>query len=65
MPYSGVQDVNLPIHVKKLPVSKRRQWLAVFEKILADSGDEGQAMAGANAAIQRAYSSRTYRKKKS
>lgn len=64
MPYSGVNDADLPAHVKKMPISKRRQWIAVFEDILKSSGDEGQAMAGANAAVKRVHSSRLFRKNK-
>jgi HK97 family phage major capsid protein len=54
MPYSGPNDPDLPEHVQKLPEKKRRQWIAVFEQVLEDTGDEGRAMAAANAAVKAA-----------
>lgn len=52
MPYSGPNDPDLPAHVQRLSEAKRRQWIAVFEEVLADTGDEGRAMAAANAAVK-------------
>lgn len=52
MPYSGINDPNLPEHVQELSADKRRQWIAVFEQVLDDTGDEGEAMQAANAAVK-------------
>ncbi len=52
MPYSGPNDPDLPEHVQKLSEDKRRKWIAVFENVLSDTGDEGRAMAAANAAVK-------------
>lgn len=52
MPYAGVNDPKLPSHVQKMPADKRKQWIDVFESVLEDTGDEGEAMAVANAAVK-------------
>lgn len=45
MPYSSVDE--LPSAVKKLPLEKQRQWMAVWNSIYSDTHDEERAFAGA------------------
>ncbi len=52
MPYSGTSDPGLPKHVQKLSVAKRRQWVAVFNSVFKKTGNDGQAMRAANAAVK-------------
>ena len=52
MPYSGPDDPNLPNHVQALDEQQRQQWIAVFNRVLDETGDEGQAMQQANAAVK-------------
>jgi HK97 family phage major capsid protein len=52
MPYSGISDPTLPEQAQALSADQRRQWLAVFEQVLTDTGDEGRAMAAAHAAVK-------------
>lgn len=54
MPYDSVNDPKLPKHVMDMPEEKRRQWIAVFEDVLERTGDEGDAMRQANAAVKEA-----------
>lgn len=51
MPYTGAHDPKLPENVQALPSSKRKQWVAVFNKVFRDTGDEGRAVATAWAAV--------------
>lgn len=52
MPYSGSADPKLPKYVQELDESKRKQWVAVFNDVYKETGDEGRAMASAAAAIK-------------
>lgn len=52
MPYSGAGDAKLPDHVKRKPLAKRRQWVAVFNRVHRETGDEGSSMAAANSATK-------------
>lgn len=52
MPYESVNDTSLPKHVQALSEEQRRQWIAVFERVLDDTGDESEAMRQANAAVK-------------
>jgi hypothetical protein len=54
MPYTGAGDASLPDHVKHLSEAKRRQWVAVWTSVYADTQDEGRAFAAANAAVKKA-----------
>lgn len=52
MPYSADDVESLPEPVRALPAEKRRQWVAVFNEVLAQTGDEERAFASAYAAIK-------------
>mgnify|MGYP001236432082 CR=1 FL=1 len=54
MPYNSPNDPSLPKHVLELPEEKRKKWIAVFEDVLDRTGDEGEAMMQANAAVKEA-----------
>lgn len=48
MPYSGASDPDLPANVKKMPASKRSQWVEVFNSSIKAGDDESTAFAKAN-----------------
>jgi hypothetical protein len=52
MPYASASDPKLPAHVKRLPAKKRRQWVAVWNRVHKETSDEGKAFAAANAAVK-------------
>lgn len=47
MPYSGPNDSKLPDAVKKLPGEKRRQWVAIFNRVLSSGKSEQEAFKAA------------------
>lgn len=61
MPYTGIDDPNLPDHVQKLPKKKRKAWVGAFnssyEKCIADGGDsdkcEGRSFRIANGVVKK------------
>ena len=53
MPYSSVDE--LPDAVKKLPVEKQRQWMAVWNSIYNATHDEDRAFAGAWSKVKEEY----------
>ena len=52
-PYSGPDDSSLPKDIKRLPKDKREVFVATFNSVLSDSGDEGKAFRVARAAAIR------------
>lgn len=48
MPYS-VGSTNLPENVKAMPARRQRQWIAVWNNVYSETGDESRAFASANA----------------
>ena len=55
MPYSGMSDSNLPESVKKLPDSKKKAWVSIFNETMERYHDEGKAMASAWSAIKKSF----------
>jgi hypothetical protein len=53
MPYSGADDPGLPGNVKKLPDSRRRQWVHVVNSCLEDGKPEGQCFRMANGVVRK------------
>lgn len=51
MPYSGVNDPNLPPNVKNMPIGRRRQWIAIVNQCIADGGKDGDCMHKANGVL--------------
>lgn len=52
MPYSGTSDSKLPAYVRSLGSNKRKRWVAVFNNVHKQTGDEKKAFASANAIIK-------------
>jgi HK97 family phage major capsid protein len=52
MPYTGPDDEKLPEAVAELPEAERAQWVAVFNEVHAETGDEGRAASAAWAAVR-------------
>lgn len=51
-PYIGIDDPNLPEHVRAYPESLRKMWVSVFNAVFsASDGDEARAFRAANAAV--------------
>jgi hypothetical protein len=44
MPYSGENDRNLPVNVKKMAKKDRRQWVHIFNSVLSSSIEKGEKM---------------------
>lgn len=53
MPYSGPDDKTLPPAVQAMRLEERLQWIAVFESVLAETQDEGEAMKTAFGAVKK------------
>lgn len=51
MPYSGVNDTNLPTNVRKLSEKLRRQWLHVYNSVRSRGYSDGEAIHRANGVI--------------
>lgn len=55
MPFSSTTE--LPESVRgRLSEDEQRQWLAVFNQVFADTGDESRAFAAANGAVSKSWS---------
>ena len=52
MPYDGPSDSSLPDYIKKLPKSKRAQWVEVFNSAMQQHHDESKAFAMANGVVK-------------
>lgn len=57
MPYSGIDDIDLPEHVKELATGEREVWVATFNSVYKECQDdkktcEAEAFKIANAAIK-------------
>lgn len=52
MPYTGVNDPKLPANVKKLSADKRKKWIATWNSVFHESGDESKAFRIANGTIK-------------
>jgi len=61
MPYTGINDADLPNSVKKLPKALRKLWVKVFNEHF-DPDDEGQAYRAAWGAVRQARSAQEARK---
>jgi hypothetical protein len=51
MPYQNASDPKLPDRVRKMSLSKRRQWVSVFNSTFAKHG-ESRAFAAANSVVK-------------
>ena len=51
MPYSSTSE--LPAYVKKLPDTKQRQWMHVFNSCMKDGGDDSKCFAMANGVVKK------------
>ncbi len=52
MPYSGIDDPDLPSNVKKMSDSDKKQWVAVFNSCMKDGGTDGECMKLANGVVK-------------
>lgn len=50
--FSGASDPKLPDNVKDRPLSLRRRWVAIWNSVFEDTGNEGRAFASANAILK-------------
>jgi len=51
MPYTGPSDPKLPDHVAGRSEEDRARWVAIFNRVIEQDGDESEAMKAANAAV--------------
>ncbi len=51
MPYTGADDPKLPANVKRLSVEGRKKWIATWNSVFHESGDESKAFRIANGTI--------------
>jgi hypothetical protein len=52
MPYSGIDDPDLPSNVKKMSDSDKKQWVATFNSCMKDGGTDAECMKLANGVVK-------------